>query len=136
MSGFALVFNGQNYALSGGKRTKLKNQDRTPFDIVKWYLKGAIQQVRRSNFAQFWPYIIATRCLMVSTDQADPSCFYSRISWILMERRWFYFFRPLHIVQGNRSNNIKQVITTLLFKLGKSKGPFFNHWIKSNYCTK
>ena len=24
------------------------------------------------------------RCLMVSTDQADPSCFYFRISWILM----------------------------------------------------
>ena len=33
-------------------------------------------------------------CLMVSTDQADPSCFYFSISWILMELRWFYFFVP------------------------------------------
>ena len=33
------------------------------------------------------------RSLMVSTDQADPSCFYFRISRILMERHWFYFFR-------------------------------------------
>ena len=29
--------------------------------------------------------ILYTRCLMVSTDQADPSCFYLRISWILHE---------------------------------------------------
>ena len=43
------------------------------------------------------------RCLMVSTDQADPICFYFRISWILMERHWSYFFRPLHLVQGLRS---------------------------------
>ena len=50
---------------------------------------------------------IHTRCLMVSTNKADPSCFYFRISWILMERRWFYFFRPLHLLQGLRSNNIK-----------------------------
>ena len=35
-----------------------------------------------------------SRCLMVSTNQVDPSCFYFRISWILMERRWFYFFVP------------------------------------------
>ena len=34
------------------------------------------------------------------------------------------FFCPLHLVQGLRSNNIKQVITTLIFKLGKSQGPF------------
>ena len=35
-----------------------------------------------------------TRCLMVSTDQADSHCFYFRISWILMEWCWFYFFVP------------------------------------------
>ena len=43
------------------------------------------------------------RRLMGSTDQADPSCFYFRISWILMERLWFYFFCPLHLLQGLRS---------------------------------
>ena len=46
---------------------------------------------------------ILIRCLMVSTNQADPGCFYFRISWILMERRWFYFFHPLHFLQGLRS---------------------------------
>ena len=29
---------------------------------------------------------ICTRCLMVSTHQADSRCFYFRIPWILMER--------------------------------------------------
>ena len=52
-------------------------------------------------------WTINSRCLMVSADQADPTCFYFRISWILMEQRWFYFFRPLHLLQGLRSNNIK-----------------------------
>ena len=32
------------------------------------------------------------RCLMVWTNQADPIRFYFRISWILMEQRWFNFF--------------------------------------------
>ena len=47
--------------------------------------------------------LMCSRCLMVSTDQADPSCFYIRISWILIERHWFYFFCPLHLMQGLRS---------------------------------
>ena len=55
---------------------------------------------RNSSFAMY------IRCLMVSTDQADSRCFYFRISWILREWCWFYFFRPLHLVQGLRSNNI------------------------------
>ena len=38
-----------------------------------------------------------------STDQAIPSCFYFRISWILMEQRCFYFFCPLGFLQGLRS---------------------------------
>ena len=46
---------------------------------------------------------ICIRRLMGSTNQADPSCFYFRISWILMEWRWFYFFCPLHLVQGLKS---------------------------------
>ena len=33
-------------------------------------------------------------CLMVSTDQADSHCSYFRISWILIERHWFYLFVP------------------------------------------
>ena len=36
--------------------------------------------------------MLSSRRLMGSTDQADPMCFYFRISWILMERLWFYFF--------------------------------------------
>ena len=55
-----------------------------------------------------WPhcesslYIITTR-LMRSTGQANPSCFDFIISWKLMERRWFYFFCPLGLLQGLRS---------------------------------
>ena len=47
--------------------------------------------------------MLCTRRLMGSTDQTDPSCFYFRISWILMERLWFYFFCPLNLLQGLRS---------------------------------
>ena len=46
---------------------------------------------------------VSIRCLMVSTNQTDPGCFYFRISWILMEQHWFYFFHPLHFLQGLRS---------------------------------
>ena len=60
------------------------------------------------------------RRLMGSTDQADPSCIYFRISWILMDRPWIYFFCPLHLLQGLRSTNIKYVISTLLFNIKKS----------------
>ena len=51
--------------------------------------------------------VLTNRCLMGSTDQADPSCFYFRISWILMQQLCFYFFLPLHFVQGLRSKNVK-----------------------------
>jgi hypothetical protein len=43
------------------------------------------------------------RRLIGSTDQADPSCFHFSISWILIERRWFYLFCPLGFLQGLRS---------------------------------
>ena len=39
--------------------------------------------------------LLLNRCLMVSTNQADPSCFYFRISWILMERCWFYLCKRI-----------------------------------------
>ena len=35
-----------------------------------------------------------------STDQANPSCFYFRISWILMEWPWFYLFLSPPLVAG------------------------------------
>ena len=46
---------------------------------------------------------ISTRRPVPSTDQAIPSCFYFRISWILMEQCCFYFFCPLGFLQGLRS---------------------------------
>ena len=46
---------------------------------------------------------IIGRCRMVSTDQADPICFYFRISWILIKWRWFYIFCPLDLLQGLKS---------------------------------
>ena len=61
---------------------KWKNRQRINYRII---LEKETLDARDLKFV----YI---RRLMVSTDQADPSCFYFRISWILMERRWFYFF--------------------------------------------
>jgi len=51
----------------------------------------------------YYYYILLTRCLIGSTDQTDARCFYIRISWVLMERCCFYFFRPLHFMLGLRS---------------------------------
>ena len=70
------------------------------FLILSMVVISTLRIVSRANK-------VVLRCLMVSTDQADPSCFYFRISWILMKWCWFYLFCPLHLVQGLRSNNIK-----------------------------
>ena len=61
------------------------------FDLQQWIVH------------RFVHCLLHSRCLMVSTIQADPSCFYFRISRILMEQHWFYLFCPLHLVQGLRS---------------------------------
>ena len=56
-------------------------------------------RISKDNHISCWSsiYWILIRYLMVSTDQADSRCFYSRMSWILMERHWFYFFCSLHL---------------------------------------
>ena len=46
---------------------------------------------------------IPSRRPVSSTDQALPSCFYFRISWILMERPWNHFFGSCGFLQGLRS---------------------------------
>ena len=46
---------------------------------------------------------LLTRRPVPSTDQAIPSCFYFRISWILMEQRCFYFFLFPRFLEGLRS---------------------------------
>ena len=56
-----------------------------------------------------------------STDQALPSCFYFRISWILMEQLCFYFFCPLGFLQG-----LRYILSTQLLQAQK---------LKSYYCT-
>ena len=74
------------------------------FCYVVWVLnQKLIEQLFCSLFAWWYDTPLRSRFLMVSTNQADPSCFYFRISWILMEWRWFYFFHPLHFLQGLRS---------------------------------
>ena len=45
-------------------------------------------------------YNLCIRRPVPSTDQALPSCFYFRISWILMERRWKTFFWFLRLSAG------------------------------------
>ena len=50
---------------------------------------------------KIWIY---SRRPVPSTDQALPSCFYFRISWIIMEQRCsFCFFGPLGFLKGLRS---------------------------------
>ena len=43
--------------------------------------------------------IVYIRRPVPSTNQAIPSCFYFRISWILMEQHCFYLFCPLGFLQ-------------------------------------
>ena len=44
--------------------------------------------------------IISVRRPVPSTDKAIPSFFYFRISWILMEQRYFYFFLSPRVSAG------------------------------------
>ena len=76
-----------------------RKKPRTPLTFYCSFFQQQIT-LHTQHSVTFTVYI---RCLMVSTNQADPNCFYFRISWILMERRWFYFFHPLHLMQGLRS---------------------------------
>ena len=43
---------------------------------------------------------IFSRRPVLSTDQGIPSCFYFRISWILLEQRCFYFFLSPRVSGG------------------------------------
>ena len=76
-----------------------RKKPRTPLTFYCSFFQQQIT-LHTQHSVTFTVYI---RCLMVSTNQADPGCFYFRISWILMEPRWFYFFHPLHFLQGLRS---------------------------------
>ena len=75
--------------------------------LVSWAAKTTqVLQLCRSIepwSLTYYVWSLCIRCLMVSTNQADPGCFYCWISWIFMERRWFYFFHHLHFLQGLRS---------------------------------
>jgi hypothetical protein len=63
--------------------------------VLKLLVKAVQEKTSRPYYSLKKLYrSINNRCPMVSTDQADLSCFYFRISWILMERCWFYFFVP------------------------------------------
>ena len=63
-----------------------------------------VQQIRQQGVRSYCPISkLCSRRPVPSTDQAIPSCFYFRISWILMEQRCFYFFCPLGFLQGLRS---------------------------------
>ena len=64
---------------------------------------GSIHVWHQMFLGYFWPKYLPTRRPVLSTDQAIPSCFFFRISWILMEQRCFYFFCPLGFLEGLRS---------------------------------
>ena len=84
-----------------------QGQVQCTFFSLKYFLCLRWNYMLHTKFSNFCSLQVLTRHLMGSTDQADPCCFYFRISWILMERPWFYFFCPLHLLRGLRSTNIK-----------------------------
>ena len=53
---------------------------------------------------------------VLSTDQAIPSCFCFRISWILMEQRCFYFFLSPLVSGGPQK---PQILTAAISKYEK-----------------
>ena len=53
---------------------------------------------------------LLTRRPVLSTDQAIPSWFYFRISWILMKQRCFYFFCPLGFLQKPQTLTISKTM--------------------------
>ena len=72
-------------------------------DLFLYFLSVILAQLSHIVTYSFWCFnvtlyllicnqYICNRCLMVSTNQAYPSSFYFRISWILMKEHWFYFF--------------------------------------------
>ena len=83
---------------------KLINVHTAPWWTVYYLAQLVYRKKLSKHFISLFVWV-TNRCLMGSTDQADPSCFYLRISWILMEQLWFYFFCPLHLLQSLR--NIK-----------------------------
>ena len=64
----------------------------------KWRAMNTFQKTEWWN-----TYLLLTRRPVPSTDQALPSCFYFRISWILMKRPWKHFFGSCGFLQGLRS---------------------------------
>ena len=66
------------------------------------YRQKTIKFINSEKATNIWknPLFVLSLRLMGSTDQADPNCFYFRISWILMDRPWFYFFLSPPLVEG------------------------------------
>ena len=60
-------------------------------------------KLKKQHFDVGYPVCMAyvyIRRPVPSTDQALPSCFYFRISWILMERPWKHFFGSCSFLRG------------------------------------
>ena len=58
------------------------------------YLGQIIKSSSISRHLTIFGHYICTRRPVPSTDQALPSCFYFRITWILMEWPWNFFLVP------------------------------------------
>ena len=69
-----------------------------------WFIKiGTTHNLSLWSYEYFLIILLYSRCPVPSTDQALPSCFCFRISWILMERHWKHFFGSCSFLQGLRS---------------------------------
>ena len=88
------------------------------------YCKNTIQSSESKSFQTF-EHTLYSRRLMGSTDQADPSCIYFRISWILIDRPWFYFFLSPPLVAGPQKYKHKIGHKYFTFQHPKKLGAFF-----------
>ena len=71
----------------------------------EWRMHQIVSPILQLQIYEFlarkW-ILLFTRHPVPSTDQALPSCFYFRISWILMEPPWKHFFGSCGFLQGLR----------------------------------
>ena len=94
-----------SWAVIGWKMFKFPVQVFWTWSINIYLLELALdmRQLHRYLLLKALMYYLSIRRPVPSTNQAIPSCFYIRISWILMEYRCFFFFCPLGFLRGLRS---------------------------------
>ena len=99
-----------NSLIMWNKKPELMGKYFIPWVLLILWAATASDVLCSPGLSQFYislthalTYTVYSRRPVPSKDQALPSCFYFRISWISMERCCFYFFCPLGFLRGLRS---------------------------------